>query len=797
MLSLRRGHAQIVGIFAISLVLLAYQVILTRIFSVEFYPQIAFFGISLAMLGLTVGAMRVFLDRQDRTDTEIADLWSRSAQGFALSGVAMVFYLLYLPLLLPEHIRVPITAAALILFTLPFGYGGHCVTLLLTKSRIGIGALYAGDLLGAALGCIGVVGLLFIFDPITIVFALCGIAAIAGWTMAPPASSVSRTQAKRLAVAFLLCAAVQGSLYVLAMPHLGIAWSSKTNDPRQVIFERWNAISMVRVLPDTQQPFGWGIAHQPKQSISQLYLDIDHSARTSITRFDGDLAPLSFLADDVINSGYGIRKIRDAAVVGVGGGRDILSALYFGVDHVTGVELNPSIFEILTRRFGDYSGHLDRRPDVTLVEDEARSWFSRSEQRFDLVQISLIDTWATTAAGGLSMSEDKLYTREGWLDFMNILRPDGMLTVSRWYQAAGHPEEYLRLLSLAADVLHRRGVPSDDIRRHLIALRGGDIVTVAVGVSPFTDLEIAKAHAIANERGFSILLDPTTASDEVAETFAGGRADTAYYESLPVNLTAPTDDRPFFFEFEKLGNTPADKWNELLEDGQSVCALMLAGAVAVLIGFVAVPLARHAKSYPTRAALPQLLYFISIGLGFMLIEISQMERLLIFLGHPLYGLTVVLFTLLLFGGLGSATVSATTKVPLWLRTAATCLVIAAVGLTTEPLAENFRGAETPVRILISFCLLAPAGFVMGTMFPIGMLLSRQFQALQPWLWGINGAASVLASFAAVFLSIAVGIAATFWCGCACYVVCTLLTIWMETTASFRRAAEAIPETSPT
>ena len=239
-------------------------------------------------------------------------------------------------------------------------------------------------------------------------------------------------------------------LEVSGKSHLGVFWAKGTQQ-MGTLFERWNTYSRVRVtaLGETLA-FGWGIAHPPETKIDQKYLDIDADAATVITRYDGDISKLSYLKDDVINAAYLVQPPAEVAVVGVGGGRDILSALYFGAKRIHGIEINPAIFEVLTDKFADFSGHLDRRPGVSLVNAEARSYINHSSDRYDLVQISLIDTWAATAAGGLTLTENRLYTVEAWDDFYRSLKPGGLLSVSRWYDPAVHRSEFYRLVAIAA-----------------------------------------------------------------------------------------------------------------------------------------------------------------------------------------------------------------------------------------------------------------------------------------------------------------------------------------------------------
>ena len=173
-------------------------------------------------------------------------------------------------------------------------------------------------------------------------------------------------------------AAVHTGLYVQGRGHLGVYWA-KGVEQNNTLFERWNTYSRVRVTKiGPSRPFGWGMAHEPTVTIDQNYLDIDADAGTVLTRDDGDVSKLTYLRDDVINGAYLVQAPRDVAVVGVGGGRDILSALHFGAKRITGIELNPAIFEVLTNKFADYSGHLDRQPGVSLVNAEARSYINHS-----------------------------------------------------------------------------------------------------------------------------------------------------------------------------------------------------------------------------------------------------------------------------------------------------------------------------------------------------------------------------------------------------------------------------------
>jgi hypothetical protein len=380
------------AIFALASATLSYQILITRFFSVMLYYHFAFAAISLAMLGLTRGAMEVYNNPARYTPERVGVEFARHASWFAMTGVGAMIAFLCAPLVVPgDYVRVAL-AIATVAFVRPLTESGVCITLLLTRLPYGGGWLYAADLAGAALGCLGLIFVLLVIDPVSATLGIGALAAGAGWTVVRGSGD---TRSLRLsgAVALTLAGAtiVHAGLDVSGKSHLGVFWAKGT-EQLGTLFERWNTYSRVRVtaLGETA-PFGWGFAHAPKTKIDQNHLDIDADAATVITRYNGDIGKLSYLKDDVINAAYLVQPPSDVAVVGVGGGRDVLSALYFGAQHIRGIELNPAIFEVLTDKFADFRS--SRSPARRLIgQCEARSYINHSSERYDLVQISPIDT---------------------------------------------------------------------------------------------------------------------------------------------------------------------------------------------------------------------------------------------------------------------------------------------------------------------------------------------------------------------------------------------------------------------
>jgi SAM-dependent methyltransferase len=670
---------------------------------------------------------------------------------------------------------------AAIAFVLPLTESGVCITLLLTRLPYGGGWLYACDLAGAALGCLGIIFVLLVIDPVSATLGIGALAAGAGWMVVRGSGDV-RSLRLSGAVALSLGAVAIGhaGLDISGNSHLGVFWAKGTQQTG-TLFERWNTYSRVRVTAMGESvPFGWGFSREPETKIEQNYLDIDADAGTVITRHDGDVSKFGYLKNDVINSAYLVQKPGEVAVVGVGGGRDILSALYFGAEKIHGIEINPAIFEVLTDKFADFSGHLDRHPGVSLVNAEARSYINHSTDRYDLVQISLIDTWAATAAGGLTLTENRLYTVEAWGDFYRALKPGGLLSVSRWYDPDTHRGEFYRLVAIAADALQKKGVAASTLKDHVIALNVDNIVTVITRPDAFTAAEWQGARSRLLAQGFKILLGPDIAFDAVTSKLMSGSVDAAYFASLPENIAPSTDDNPFFFYTARFGEFVAKPFSQHTHNNTAITmtlALIVVASVACLF-YVVWPFIRLAQHTPLSTLTPPVAYFCAIGIGFMLIEISQMQRLMVFLGHPVYGLSVVLFTILLFGGIGSTTVGARFPRPAAItgRIAALLATLVLAGLLTPELTTWARSETTGMRIVLSVLLLAPPAFCMGMMFPLGLNIWRRHTELHPFFWSANGITSMLASVMGMALSIEFGIARTYALGVGFYVVCAAMIV---------------------
>jgi spermidine synthase len=475
-----------------------------------------------------------------------------------------------------------------------------------------------------------------------------------------------------------------------------------------------------------------------------------------------------------------LRPRSSVAIIGAGGGGDVLTAHAFQQKPVIGIEMNKDIVKALTDEYGAFTGHLDRLPGFQIVNDEGRSYLARSDQEFDIIMARMIDTWAATAAGAFALSENSLYTVEAWRTFLDRLSPRGILSFTRWYSGKV-PGEMYRLMSLAVRSLREEG--ASDPFHHIAILRRQLRGTIIVSKQPLTEVDLDRLEELQENRPWDLVHSPRRSDDPVFEEIARAQSAEDLLARFPIDITAPTDDRPFFFNMLKFGEKPtADvmaRWGMPTISANMEAVLILRTLTVAIAGVVllliVLPLLLTIRRVSLGGAMPLLAYFAAIGLAFMLVEISQLQRLTIFLGHPTYSLSVVLFSLLLSSGLGSlSTAGIQDSAPLMAslgRMAVLLLLLSIFGAATPSALHWLRGAGMPLRIAVSVLILFPMGFFMGMAFPIGMkFAARHSESLTPWLWGVNGATSVFASVLAVVISLAVGISAAFWVGSACYLL---------------------------
>ena len=624
------------GVFLIAFSVLVFQIVQTRILSVIAWYYLAFFAISVAMLGMTAGAVWVYLRRDRLTPETLLTVLSDTS---LLTAVAMPASVLVqfclITRLAPTIVSIAGWTLMMAAMTVPYVFAGITVSLALTRSPFPVSLVYGVDLLGAALGCVAVLGILNVLDgPTAILFA--GLLA-AGAALAFARATVlaeretlaarSRWRKPLFAVAVLAALVALNQATPIGFRPAMVKDAFETRLSTRT--ELWNSYSRIVAFPPVVTPPGlWGPSPlMPAGRITtEAYLNIDGAAGTVMPSFDGTRESIDYLKYDIVNLGYYLPDIRKSAVIGVGGGRDVMSAHLFGVSDITGVELN-SIFIDLHTRDPFYSAHsnLTKVPGVKLRVDDARSWFAATDESFDLIQMSMIDTWAATGAGAFSLSENGLYTLEGWRAFTARLTDRGVLTVSRWY-SAGDLNEAGRMVALALATMMDAGAAEP--RRHVFVARDKQIATLVLSKSPFSAGQLTLLRAETARLGFMPLVDPDATPESavlaamVAATDRQSLDRAAATETL--DLTVPTDNRPFFFNQLRFLDIPQVLWHmreRPLDPGvlrgnltaSGALVLILVIALVAVVGTILLPLRAAAQSASRPLIRVGTTYFALIG----------------------------------------------------------------------------------------------------------------------------------------------------------------------------------------
>jgi hypothetical protein len=823
LLSVERGAmlrkaAFLVGLFVLCACVLILQIVETRLLSVISFYHLAFFAISMAMFGMTAGALIVYFNQAffapERLLAHLSWIAAAFALSIVLSTVVLISTVLFNP---PMRIILSATLWLKLIAALvpPYVFAGMGISLALTRSPWPVGLVYGFDLAGAAFGCLGALALMSTLDGVSamlMVGALGGSAAFAfalgcgeaEWqALGLPNFARLLRRPGLLTVALLALALGNAAIY----PH-GLVLSfakARVENPDLIEHTQWNSYSRIRAEKIVHEgPAMWGASPaMPPIEIDQRYMNIDGDAGTTMFRFGGDLGEVDFLKYDVTNLAYYIRNRGRSVVIGVGGGRDLLAAYMFGFRDVTGVELNPIFIDYLTRRFRDFSRLADL-PGVRFEIDEARSWFANAgrEQNFDLVQMSMIDTWAATGVGAYSLSENGLYTVEGWRRFLTSLAPEGVFTVSRWY-TPDNVDETGRLLSLAKATLLDIGVLAP--QNHLFLASSGRLSTLIVGRAPLSQQDLALLRETTARLGFSILVGPDLQAPSPALKAIVDAPDGAALANLSAkfqqDVTPPTDDRPFFFNQLRITDpravllamqAPSGVISGNFHATITLLIIVLLSLILVIVTII-LPALPSVRRVSARLVGVGTVYFVLIGLGFMLVEIGLIQRLSLFLGHPVYGLAIGLFAVILSTGIGSIV---SDRLPItkphhavqWCGVLAVYLTLLPFGLPL--LVAAFEAYPILVRAVAAVLVIAPLGLLLGFGFPTGMRLVNAIDPRPtPWFWAINGAAGVLAASVAVAVNIAFSISVSIWLGAACYVLIGVAAVTLMS-AFPRKAADS-------
>ena len=797
---------RLTAVALLSAAALAFEVLLVRVLSIMQWHHFAAMIISMALLGYGASGTLLTFARS-RLLARIEPAFAALAVLFATGMLASVSLAQAVPLNLLELAwdrsqQVNMLLVYLML-AVPFLFAGTAIGMALAAGGARVGRIYRADLLGAGCGSLGVVALLLLLPVAGCLKAIAGVALLGGAV----ASGAPRRHGA-LGAACLAGAAL-----------LPLAWPHEWLDPRpspykelslaltvpdaRVVAERHGPLGRLTVVASPSVPFRWA----PGQSVmvedeppEQLAVFTDGSGMTVITRFDGDLERLRYLDGQTAALPFHLRAQPRVLVLGAGGGADVLLARLFAASSIDAVELNPQTVALVRDEFAAFAGDLYSAPTVHVHIADARSFVNARGELYDIVQISLLDSFAAAAGGLHGLGESTLYTLEAFRALLDRLAPDGLLAVTRWVSVP--PRDPLKVFATAVAVLRERGVA--DPGERLAWIRGWRTTTLLVKNGRFTADESAAIRAFSRDRAFDLAWLPGMSGDEAnrynllerpwfyegAAALLGPDAD-AFLANYKFDVAPATDDRPYFFHTLKtstlmeLMRLPERAGFNLVEWGYPVLLATLAQAAVASVVLVLLPLLalRRAPGQPRAAGTLRarvVFYFAALGLAFLFIEITFIQRLQLLLGHPVYAVSAVLCAFLIFAGLGSGAARALALRVGGERRATTVAIVGIAVLAVVELAllgkvfAAFVMLPLTAKMAVSVLAIAPLAFCMGMPFPLALTrLQADEPRLVPWAWGINGCASVISAILATLLALHLGFSMVLLAAVALYALAAL------------------------
>lgn len=775
-----------ISIFLLSASALAYEILLIHLFSIISYHHFAYMIISLALLGYGMSGTCLSIWRVRLSSSyPIVYLSCIILFGCSVSGSFLLAQ--EMPFngeeILWDKYQMVYLCGQFLLLSLPFFFAATAIGITLSTYSGKITTTYCFDLLGAGVGSLLVILLLFLLSPKNVLIGL----TCTGFLAALIAGRELQFH-RRAIVARIILLLMAGIIFVglsatlKISPYKSLMYSLRIEGSR-IIDLLSSPLGVLHVVENKVVPF----RHVPGMSLTaeqepleQIAVFTNGDNLSVITKKTEEPEHLSYLDQITSALPYHLDVIDTILLLGVGGGDGILQARYHGVKNVEGVELNPQMVMLLTKRHGEYSGFSEEDTKNIHTED-IRGFMHRSKKKYDLIQLSLTDSFGGSGPGLSSLKENYLYTVEALQEYMDHLSADGYLAITRWIKIP--PRDTLKIFATAVSSLSEMGVT--DLKRHLLLIRSWQTSTLLIKKSAFEEIEIRKMEIFCNERSFDIGYSFLTTNDQVnrfnilrqplffqgAEAMVSGKGDS-FIADYKFNIRPSTDNRPYFHQFLKWSSLPEilklrkQGGIPLLESGYLVLLGTLLVTVLLSLILIIVPLI-FLKRDPLKNRSDiftgsVLLYFFFAGICFLFIEIAFIQKFTLYLYHPVYSISITLASFLTFAGVGSQ-LSRKIKDSCGPGKTMFFAVSGVVSISILYLCflDDFfvltSSFSLPVRFFITVALIAPPAIFMGMPFPLGLEnLADSAKELIPWAWGINGCASVISAMSAPLVAIHFG-----------------------------------------
>ena len=741
------------GIFLVALSGLVLEVSITRIFSAAIWYHFAFVAVSVALVGLGASGLVVH-----HRVTKLKGKWAENLTIYSAWGITIFIpiTLFVMHALASQVIYLPLY---MVLFSVPFFLIGIIISAAFNAFASVAGRLYAADLIGASAGALLVVLFLVLTggEGSTLIVGL--ISAISATLFSRITKNIKKTIGSLMLVAFAISLIfINYATQIFAIPTDPTAQKDlpiylREHPGSKIVKTEWNSFSRIDVVEGGEG--GEGL-------VAKVF--IDGGAGTNIISWDGSTESRQELSTWMQYLPFKMMQDPKVLVIGSGGGRDVVASLVSGSKDVTSVEINPIIYDTV-KSYGDRAGNVYSHQYVRPHVDEGRSFITRSSEKYDIIYVPFVDTWASVSSGGLSVSENFLYTLEGFQQYYDHLTERGKIVTVRWLIDAP------RFISTYAKLLEQNGIPQDQLHRHLMMVTSDSytqdpsVTMVVFSKSPFTDEEISFLSQSFSQYDYKPILVPEQVMREPYDALLSGDITLEQFYNLFDTKAYPvTDDNPYFLSFEK----PLPP----------VVEVLLYASIGIVAIFLLVPFAwirrrrgeREAgggeeeggisinkSEIGIRTVIP---YFAALGVGFILIELALLQKLILFMGNPTMTFALLLFTILISSGGGSLVSSRIAKNNMrnlifvigGIAGLGVLYVFSLPSIIYSALAEPIE-----IKAAISIGVLAPIGFLMGMPLPTGMRLLKVHRPdFIPWMWAINGAFSVLGAVLAIALGIMYG-----------------------------------------
>jgi len=783
-------------VFLLAMSVLSLEVALTRIFSFITFHHFTYLVISIAMLGF--GAAGTYLTTQ-KPNIDPAGSEEFLAKNVGFLGLTIVAAVVLIPRIHfnPMDMYLHKDYGHLISFLLivllagaPFYFGGICIGYIISNAGKAVNQVYFADLAGAATGCLLALFLINHIGAIATCFFVATVAFMVAFILS------IRKRRRYLIGAISTLALTLLIMLTEALPLYAPPGKQMFQKEHLVELVKWHVITRLDITKPIEDYYSFGGALSPlylgdPQQVRVIYQDA--SNLTGIIQPTSTPRETAFLGYYLQGAPYVIKPQADSLVIGCGGGVDILIGLYHNARSVIGVDVNPHTIHLIKDRYRDFAGNVYNRPDVELIVAEGRYFLSRDQRKFDVIQLSGVDTWAAVHTGANALTESFIYTSAAFDQYLGHLKEDGLVNFSRPFLQP--PVETLKLAATALSSLERRDAKQP--LKHLVILNGRGKnsqmpwAQMLVKRSPFTSAEVKRLTNWATSLGFEVIYDPFTPRKGDLDTLIRGtcEARSRFIAEYPLNIAPATDDKPFFFQFFHWHNLPKGTFA-----GISLAEMILLSSLTLVILFsglfILLPLyQRKAAASRTGGRAGIFIYFASLGLGFIIVEITLLQKFLVFLGGPAYSMAITLFTILLFSGLGSFLSRNWAGRPFRLLAMVMPLLVAVIiadAYLLDPIIAKSADLPHFQRILMAVGLVAPLGVLMGMPFPAGLRFVDQFRPeLNPWAWGINACATVIGTVVCILITFILGFRLALLAGAFCY-----FTGWLIFTVSERRSQES-------